>query len=132
MACAIANSLCETGVSHLAIQDLNTAKQDALIAKLRDAFPATEIVAGVTQTAGLDILVNGTPVGMNGDLRLPLSDSVLAGLTGHCFVADVVTAPTMTPFLTLAQQRGCTIQTGLEMTETQLESLAAFMDVAAP
>ena len=132
VACAIANSLCETGVAHLAIQDLDTAKQNALIDKLRDAFPAIEIVAGVTETANLDILVNGTPVGMNGDPRLPLSDTVLAGLTGRCFVADVVTAPTMTPFLTLAKQRGCTIQTGLEMTETQMNALAAFMGVAAP
>ncbi len=132
VACAIANSLCETGVSHLAIQDLDTAKQDALIAKLRDAFPAIEIVAGVATTAGLDILVNGTPVGMNGDPRLPLADAELSGLGAHCFVADVVTAPTITPFLAFAQARGCTIQTGLEMTETQLVSLAVFMGVAAP
>ena len=131
MACAIANSLCETGVSHLAIQDLDTAKQDALIAKLRHAFPKTEIVAGVTDTAGLDILVNGTPVGMNGDPRLPLAEAVLAGLSARCFVADVVTAPTMTPFLTLAAARGCVIQTGLEMTETQLLPLAGFLGVAA-
>jgi shikimate dehydrogenase len=132
VACAIANSLCEHNVAHLAIQDLDTAKQDALIGKLRAAFPATEIVAGVTETAGLDILVNGTPVGMNGDPRSPLPDAVLAGLSGRCFVADVVTAPTMTPFLTLAKQHGCVIQTGLEMTETQLEALAGFMGVAAP
>jgi shikimate dehydrogenase len=111
---------------------VDTAKQDTLIAKLRGAFPAIQIVAGVTSLAGLDILVNGTPVGMNGDPRLPLSDAVLAGLTARCFVADVVTAPTMTPFLALAKQRGCTVQTGIEMTETQLVSLAAFMGVAAP
>ena len=37
----------------------------------------------------------------------------------------------MTPFLTLARQRGCVIQTGLEMTETQLLSLAGFLGVAA-
>ena len=131
VACAIANSLCEHRVSYLAIQDIDTAKQNALIATLRDAFPATEIVAGIDTTAGLDILVNGTPVGMNGDPRLPLSDTALAGFTAGCFVADVVTEPGMTPFLTLAKQRGCTIQTGPEMTETQLVSLAAFMGVAA-
>lgn len=132
VACAIANSLCEHGVSHLAIQDLDTAKQNALIAKLRGAFPAVEIVAGVIATDTLDMLVNGTPVGMNGDPNLPLSGAVLAGLTGRCFVAEVVTAPTMTPFLTLAKQRGCIVQTGIEMTETQLGSLAAFIGVAAP
>ena len=61
-------------------------------------------------------------------------DGTLTGemFAGIGFVADVVTAPTMTPFLTLAKQRGCTTQTGLEMTETQPISLAAFMVVAAP
>ncbi len=131
VACAIANSLCESEVSHLSIQDLDRAKQNTLIATLRGTFPAIEITAGIAGTADLDILVNATPVGMNGDPRLPLPDSVLAGLTGRCFVAEVVTAPTMTPLLTLAKQRGCTIQTGLEMTETQLLSLAGFMGVAA-
>ena len=132
VACAIANSLCETGVSHLAIQDLDTNKQNALIATLRGAFPGIAITAVITGVADLDILVNATPVGMNGDPNLPLPDTILAGLPESCFVAEVVTAPTMTPFLTLAKQRGCTIQTGLEMTETQLISLAAFMGVAAP
>ena len=54
-------------------------------------------------------------------------------LTGEMFDRiGFVAAPTMTPFLTLAKQRGCTLQTGLEMTETQPISLAACMGVAAP
>ncbi len=130
VACAIANALCENHVARLSIQDLDISKQDRLIATLQGVFPAIEIVAGIAGTAGLDILVNATPVGMNGDPRLPLPAATLAGLEGRCFVADVVTAPTMTPFLTLAQARGCTIQTGVEMTETQLLPLAGFMGVA--
>lgn len=131
VACAIANSLCENKVARLTIQDLDKTKQDRLIATLRDAFPSVEIAAGVHDVADLDLLANATPVGMNGDPRLPLPDAVLAELTAGCFVADVVTAPTMTPFLTLARQRGCAIQTGLEMTETQLLPLTGFMGVAA-
>ena len=131
VACAIANSLCESNVARLTIQDLDRVKQDKLIGTLRAAFPAIGIGAGVADVSDLDLLVNATPVGMNGDPRLPLPDAVLAGLTARCFVADVVTAPTMTPFLTLARQRGCVIQTGLEMTETQLLSLAGFLGVAA-
>ena len=131
VACAIANSLCENGVARLSIQDLDRAKQDNLIATLRGAFPGIEIAAGIAGVEDLDILVNATPVGMNGDPHLPLPDAVLAGLTARCFVADVVTEPTMTPFLTLARQRGCIIQTGVEMTETQMLSLAGFLGVAA-
>ena len=71
VACAIAYFLCEAGVSHLSIQDLDKARQHTLIAR---------------------------------------------GL-----VAKVVTAPTMTPF-----------QTGQEMTETQLLSLAQRMRMSAP
>lgn len=132
VACAIANALCEHGIAHLAIQDIDGGKQDTLIGILRGAFPSVAITAGISEVADLDVLVNATPVGMNGDPRLPLPDATLASLTSRCFVADVVTAPTMTPFLTLAQQRGCVIQTGLEMTETQIASLATFMGVAAP
>ncbi len=131
VASAIANSLCETGARSLRIHDLDRAKQNHLIATLRSAFPDTDIAAGLPDLATTDILVNGTPVGMNDDPRLPLPDAVLAGLTAKTFVADVVTAPTMTPFLTLAKERGCTIQTGVEMTETQLIPLASFMGVAA-
>ena len=132
VACAIANSLCEHRVARLAIQDIDRGKQDALIATLRAAFPAVAIEAGIAGVGGTDILVNATPVGMNGDPRLPLPDAMLAELTGRCFVADVVTAPTMTPFLTLAQQRGCMFQTGLEMTEAQMSALVGFLGVAAP
>ena len=129
VASAIANSLCEEGVVRLRIQDLDSKKQDGLIATLRAAFPAIDIAAGRTPIAETDILVNGTPVGMNGDPRLPVPAEYLDGLTSRTFVADVVTSPAMTPFLTLAKARGCTIQVGTEMTETQIEALAAFMRI---
>ena len=132
VASAIANSICENGAASLRIHDLDQAKRDRLIATLQRAFPGIDIGAGLPDLASTDILVNGTPVGMNGDPHLPLPDAILAGLAAKTFVADVVTAPTMTPFLTLARQRGCTIQTGVEMTETQLLPLARFMGVAAP
>jgi shikimate dehydrogenase len=131
VACAIANSLCESGVARLHIQDMDAPKQDGLIAILRDAFPSVEVVARITSVAQFDLLVNATPVGMNGDPSLPLSSSVLAELRPSCFVADVVTVPVMTPFLTLAERQGCRVQTGPEMTTTQMLSLARFLGVAA-
>jgi shikimate dehydrogenase len=132
VASAVANALCESGVASLTLQDPDTTKQDRLIATLKQAFPAIAISSGITTLSGLDILVNGTPVGMNNDPNLPLPKPLLQDLHGTTFVADVVTAPAMTPFLLLAQQRGCTIQTGPEMTETQMLHLARFMHVAAP
>lgn len=129
---AIANALCEGGIARLAITDTDAAKQGRLLATLRAAFPAVALTEGIASVADLDLLVNGTPVGMNGDPSLPLPGDVLAGLAAGCLVADVVTAPAITPFLALAQARGCAVQTGVEMTATQMLSLARFMGVAAP
>jgi shikimate dehydrogenase len=131
VASAIANSLCETGAASLRIQDMDSVKQDRLIGLLRTGFPGVEITGGIERVDDLDLLVNGTPVGMNDDPSLPLPAAVLAGLEASCFAADVVTAPAMTPFLTLARQKGCRIQTGPEMTATQMLPLARFLGVAA-
>jgi shikimate dehydrogenase len=131
VASAIANSLCESGVAALRIQDLDQDKRDRLIGTLRAAFPAIGITAGIERVDDLDLLVNGTPVGMNGDPGLPLPAAMLATLPVRCLAADVVTSPAMTPFLTLAQRQGCVIQAGPEMTETQLLPIARFIGVAA-
>ena len=129
VATAIAYSLCEAGVSDISIRDLDNTKQDLLILTLRKAFPNTNVSAGVQSVVGLDVLVNATPVGMNGDPNLPLPKEVLDKLAPTTAVADVVTMPSMTPFLTLAKERGCLIQQGVDMAAAQLETLHAFMNV---
>ncbi len=131
VASAIANSLCETGAASLRIQDMDGVKQDRLIGLLRAGFPGVDIAGGIDRVGDLDLLVNGTPVGMNDDPSLPLPAGMLADLPASCFAADVVTSPAMTPFLTLARQTGCRIQTGPEMTATQLLPIARFLGVAA-
>lgn len=131
VASAIANSLCESGVASLRIQDVDRAKQDRLIAIVRAAFPAIDIGHGIPSVRDLDLLVNGTPVGMNNDPSLPLPADILSELPPTCFAADVVTAPAMTPFLTFARGRGCAVQTGPEMTTTQLLPILRFLGVAA-
>lgn len=129
VASAIANSLCENGVAHLSIQDVDTTKQDRLVSVLRAAFPAVAVSGGIGRLDNLDLLVNGTPVGMNDDASLPLPRDLLTTLPAACYAADVVTAPLMTPFLTLARSRGCRIQTGIEMTRPQLLPMARFLGI---
>lgn len=131
VASAIADALCENGVASLRIQDVDTAKQDRLVATLRQAFPAIAIAGGIARADDLDLLVNGTPVGMNGDPSLPLPAATLGGLRADCYVADVVTAPEMTPFLLHGKGIGCRIQTGIEMTRPQLGPMTQFLGVAA-
>lgn len=129
VASAIANSLCENGVASLSIQDVDTTKQDRLVQTLRAAFPAIAIAGGIDRVDDLDLLANGTPVGMNDDPSLPLRRDLLTTLPSTCYAADVVTAPLMTPFLTLARSRGCALQTGIEMTRPQLMPMARFLGV---
>ncbi|VFS67141.1 shikimate 5-dehydrogenase [Raoultella terrigena] len=65
--------------------------------------------------------VNGSPAGMSGFDALPLPQTLLDTLEATTYVADVVTAPVMTPLLTFAQARGCVVQTGPEMALAQMK-----------
>ena len=128
---AIAYSLCQAGVRQLALGDLDPLRAEALASLLRHAFADIEISHLPASLAGFDLLVNASPVGMGAapDGPLPLPVELLATLQSHTLVADVVTSPTITPLLALAQQRGCPIQTGPQMALAQLGNLGHFMGV---
>lgn len=66
----------------------------------------------------LDVVVNASPVGMNGDINMPAS---LEGIRPAALVADVVTNPADTPWLKKAKEKGCICQTGLEMVDGQFD-----------
>ena len=72
----------------------------------------------------IDIAVNGTSLGMQPNDPLPLSESVIER---SALVAECVVSPEMTRLLQVAQQRGCSIHTGVPMLEAQLELILAFM-----
>lgn len=128
---AIAYSLCQAGVSHLLISDLDPERVETLGNLLRNAFPDTVIGANPKSLAQFDLVVNATPVGMSaaegGPTPLPLS--LMDTLASTALVADVVTSPPITPFLAIAQRIGCAIQTGPEMALAQLGNLGHFMGV---
>ena len=58
---------------------------------------------------------------------LPLPQALLETLTPTTHVADVVTAPAITPLLTFAQARGCVVQTGPEMALAQMKLMGQFI-----
>jgi shikimate dehydrogenase len=109
---AIAYALAEAGVSALCIQDLDKARTEKLAQILRVRFPAIAISTDAPDMTALDIAVNGSPVGMNGDLNLPMS---LDGIPSTAIVCDAVTAPEQTPWLKAAAALGCKTSTGNEM-----------------
>jgi shikimate dehydrogenase len=72
--------------------------------------------------------VNATPIGMKADDPLPLD---LAGLKATTFVGDVITVPEITPLLAAARDRGCAIQTGIGMFESNIGLMADFFEDGA-
>ena len=64
---------------------------------------------------------------MAGFDELPLPQALLDTLDSTTHVADVVTAPVMTPLLTFAAARGCKVQTGPEMALAQMRLMGQFI-----
>lgn len=121
--CAIAFALAEAGVAALAIHDVAPGRAEALVGRLAAAYPRLELRAGLIDPATCGLLLNATPVGMQETDPLPIDVSALPPQT---VVADVITKPEMTPFLTAARDCGCAVLTGRDMFEGQGELIATF------
>lgn len=119
---AIAFALAEAGVAALALTNRDMAKAEALATEIRRAAPACAVTLG-GQVAGMDLVVNGTSLGMHPGDALPLD---LTGLSPRTTVAEVVVQPAMTSFLTEASVRGCQVIPGAEMLKPQPALVAAF------
>jgi shikimate dehydrogenase len=109
---AIAASLAMAGVASISLYDVQAASADALAQRLTAHFPAVEVRVGSRDPAGMDVVVNGTPMGMNPADPLPIDISRLEPRT---FVGEVVMKSEMTAFLQAAQARGCRVQVGTDM-----------------
>ncbi|QHE86941.1 shikimate dehydrogenase family protein [Hydrogenophaga sp. BPS33] len=115
--CAIAASLAGAGIASIALYDVNSASAEALGQRIRASYPEIEVGTGSNDPAGLDLVVNATPMGMNEGDPLPLDVSRLDPRT---FVGEVVMRTEMTAFLLAAQARGCRVQVGSDMLFEQI------------
>lgn len=129
---AIAWSLCEAGISHLALYDRDDASRQRLENRLATHFPNVHLSTLPDSLAEIDLLVNGSPAGMTGFDALPLTQALLETLTISTHVADVVTAPVITPLLAFARERGCSTQTGPEMALAQMQLMGQFIGAIPP
>lgn len=109
---AIAASLAEAGVAAIALFDLSAKAMDSLAQRLADNYPAVRVSTGSNDPAGMDLVVNGTPLGMNPGDPLPIDVSRLEPRT---FVGEVVMKAEVTAFLQAARERGCPVQVGTDM-----------------
>ncbi|WP_186190292.1 shikimate dehydrogenase family protein [Burkholderia gladioli] len=126
---AIAWALCEQGAASVTVVDIDAPRARRLRELLARHHPGTEIEPHFDTLAPFELVANASPAGMEGYAPLPLEAITLATLRPATLVADVVTAPEVTPFLELARRAGCPIQTGAEMALAQFGNLGAFMNV---
>ncbi|MDB5851042.1 MAG: hypothetical protein JWP29_4794 [Rhodoferax sp.] len=124
---AIAYALCEIGVARLCLLGRNAERTRAFGAKLQAWFPAVSLAYVCTDLAGVDFLAQATPVGMRAGDPLPLPAALLDTLRAETLVADVITAPAVTPLLELAQARGCRTQAGVEMARASMAFLGGIL-----
>ena len=121
--CAIAASLAAAGVAQLALFDVNTASSQVLAQRLQKHYPQIQVRTGDKDPAGLDLVVNATPLGMNEGDPLPLD---VARRSPSTLVGEVVMRTEMTAFLSAAQARGCRVQIGSDMLFEQIPAYLEF------
>jgi shikimate dehydrogenase len=121
---AIALSLLEAGVVELAVHDLDAARRDALLARLKERRGAAGIGPGSDDPSGYTLVANATPTGMRPDDPTPVR---VDRLSPEMFVGEVITAPVVTPLLVAARRLGCPTQTGGGMYDAQLELMRDFL-----
>ncbi|WP_298014357.1 shikimate dehydrogenase [uncultured Castellaniella sp.] len=108
---AIAQALLDAGVASLGICDLDARRLDHLVGRLA-SLNLGAVSAASSDPAGLDLVVNATPMGMRASDPSPVRvESLTAGMA----VGDVITAPAVSPLIKAARTAGCRTVTGLEM-----------------
>ena len=120
---AIAASLARAGVARLGLFDPHAPMMDGLAGRLRQHYPALEVLTGSKDPAGYDIVVNATPLGMKPGDPLPVD---VARIDPAAFVGEVVMKQEITPFLAAARDRGCQYQVGLDMLFEQIPAYLEF------
>lgn len=122
---AIAASLAQAGVAHLAIFDANAATATALLDRLKTYYPQLQVTIGSLDPAGFDIVVNATPLGMRRGDPLPIDVERISPST---FVGEVVMSREITPFLEAVRARGCAFQVGTDMLFEQIPAYLEFFE----
>lgn len=127
---AIALALLEAGVAALSLHDTDARRLAALVDRLRPVAGGA-VLRGLAEAypEGCDLVANATPAGMAAGDPLPVrADRLRPGM----FVADVITAPAVTPLLAAARAMGCGTSTGVDMFGAQIGLITDFLLSRAP
>lgn len=125
---AIAGALLDIAPSRIAVTDTAPGRADALARRLRASVPdfVVEVVEPAIDPAAFDVVVNATPMGMKADDPLPVDP---ARLRPGTLVAEAIMKPPVTRLLREAEKRGCRIQPGAHMLDSQFGLILDFLDI---
>ena len=123
---AIADSVAKAGAKQLSTLETKKNRQTNLITNLRKIYPSTSIYDQLVPGHSIDIVINWSPLGIRVNDPLPFP---LETIKGNIIVADVVTKPDITEFLTIASRASHLIQRGREMAEAQISLFIDFMGI---
>jgi shikimate dehydrogenase len=121
---AMAFALAQAGVAAISMRDRERGRAVDLARALSAAFPRVRTEALDADRYDCDIIANATPLGMRDEDPLPCDPERIARST---VVTDVIPKPEITPLLSAARARGCSISTGRDMVEAQAGLVAAFL-----
>jgi shikimate dehydrogenase len=121
---AIAFALAKAGVARLTIANRTARKAEELVDRVRALFPELDTRTGTASPAGHQLVVNATSLGLQASDPLPLE---VEALTPDMTVAEIIMIPEQTRLLAEARRRGCRVQLGRHMLDTQIELMARFM-----
>lgn len=108
---AIAEALLAAGVGSLGICDQDGDRRRRLVDRLA-TLKLGSVSAASADPAGMDVVVNATPMGMHAGDPSPVQ---VASLTARMVVGDAITVPEVSPLIASARAAGCRTVTGPEM-----------------
>lgn len=120
VATGIAHALASAGVRELRIANRTRAKAELLVAAVAARFPTLTVTASDPDVVGVDIIINGTSVGMHASDPLPVD---LRNMAKGTVVAEVIMSPDVTNLLSIAQERDAKIHKGVHMVDAQIDLL---------
>jgi shikimate dehydrogenase len=123
-ASAIAFALAAAGVRTLTIANRSQDKARQLATRVAAAFPAVPVSVGGADVSGMELVVNGTSLGLHDGDPLPLDAQTLKPSQ---VVAEIIMDPAETPLLAAARALGCRVHPGAPMLASQVALMAAFM-----
>ena len=119
------------GVKRLFIVNRTMSKAEAVRAEIVSRFPSCEVTVGYP-SGKIDLLVNGTSLGLKASDSLPL-DLECFQLASATSVYDMIYQPAETELLRLAREAGCQVANGLGMLVYQgAKALEIWTEMEAP